>query len=131
MSPFVVAAVAVVTLLLTFATTLGVRMAWRVGQNAQTITNYRDAATSWEASATALRTEVTELGHRLDQTEAECARTLAAAQTTIDTLTVKVQVLSDEVTGRSAINDMTAALTARIDTLRTELLAAIGGTARV
>jgi len=122
--------VAVLALLGTAGGMVGVSL--RVGRQSQTVANYREAATSWEAKAKAQEGQIEEL---------QAAAADAAQEVT--ELRAKVQILQDLVTGKTAIEQLTVQVTetsARIEAkivgrdtfeaafrdLRTELVAAIG-----
>jgi hypothetical protein len=97
--------VAILAFLVTAGGVIGVSL--RIGRNTQTIANYREAATSWEAKAKAQEGQIEEL---------QAADTAKATQ--ITELTAKVQLLQDMVTGKTAIEQLAAQVAdtfARID----------------
>lgn len=97
--------VGVLALLLAAGGVVGTSL--RVGRNSQTVANYREAASSWEAKATAQAGQLDEL---------QAAHEQAAQEVT--ELRAKVQILQDLVTGKTAIEQLSVQVTeafARID----------------
>jgi uncharacterized protein HemX len=109
--------VAVVSLLITAAGVVG--GSWRLGRNTQTVTLYRDTALAWEAKASAQEAQ-------LEQLEADNR----AKDTKIAELVARVGVLSDMVTGKSAIEAMEGQMTellAQCQRILAEVKATVGG----
>lgn len=97
--------VGVLALLLAAGGVVGTSL--RVGRNSQTVANYREAAHSWEAKASAQEGQIGEL---------QAAHEQAAQEVT--ELRAKVQILQDLVTGKTAIEQLSVQVTeafARID----------------
>jgi cell division protein FtsB len=90
---------ALLVALLTVAGIVGTWAALRVGRNAQTISNYRDAISSWKERSEAQDQELTEVRTQLDKLKSENAE-----------LRGQINTLRDAISGRSVFDGLSEAL---------------------
>jgi chromosome segregation ATPase len=108
----ILAIVALVGLLITAATVIG--GSFRVSRNTQTVSNYREAALSWESQSKALEAQVRLFEEQLAEREVH-ARTmesqfeaqLAEKDARIHELEGRLTTLQDVVTGKAAVEALT------------------------
>jgi chromosome segregation ATPase len=128
----ILAIVALVGLLITAATVIG--GSFRVSRNTQTVSNYREAALSWESQSKALEAQVRLFEEQLAERDAH-ARTvesqfeaqLAEKDARIHELEGRLTTLQDVVTGKAAVE----ALTTEMRSVRTGLDAVKGDVAAI
>jgi hypothetical protein len=99
----------VLGLIIAAGTLLGTSL--RVGRQTATVSNYREAAQSWESKARAQESEISDLQ----------AKVLALEQAK-GAQDAEIRVLRDMVTGRSALADLQQAIQQSVDGLRAELI---------
>jgi predicted nucleic acid-binding Zn-ribbon protein len=85
----------VLATLLAAAGAVGTWAALRVGRNAQTLTNYRDAIQSWKERSETQESEISELRQQLNQMKTENAD-----------LRGQVKTLRDAVSGRNGFDNL-------------------------
>jgi uncharacterized protein HemX len=98
----VVAIGSLVGLLIIIAGVLGA--AFRTSRNVQSISNYRDAAQSWEARAGAQEAELSQQAHQIEQLQAQVTRLrehLAEKDRQIVTLQEQTRSLRELIAGRA------------------------------
>lgn len=103
----VVAIGSLIALLIVIAGVLGA--AFRTSRNVQSISNYRDAAQSWEARAGAQEAELTQQAHQIEQLQAQITgqqAQLAEKDLQIATLQEQMRSLRDLVAGRAAFETL-------------------------
>lgn len=83
----------------------------RVGRQTATVSNYREAAQSWEAKARSQESEISDLQ----------AKVLALEQAK-GTQDAEIRVLRDMVTGRQALGELQQMIQQTVDGLRSELV---------
>jgi hypothetical protein len=99
----------VLGLIIAAGTLLGTSL--RVGRQTATVSNYREAAQSWESKARAQESEISDL-----QAKVLALENSKAAQD------AEIRVLRDMVTGRSALAELQQTIQQTVDGLRSELI---------
>lgn len=102
----------VVGFLVTAAGLVGV--SFKVGRNAQTVSNYRDSADAWEKKSHSQAEEIAELKAKLSANEA-----------TSNKLQDRVQILEELVTGKATFTNLVASIDANFSRLEAHLDAAV------
>jgi hypothetical protein len=120
----ILAVIAIIGLLITAATVVG--GSFRVGRNTQTVSNYREAALSWEASAKALEAQVHQFEEQLAERDVHAREVetgfeaqLAEKDARIHELEGRLTTLQDVVTGKSAVEALTVEMRAVVTGLDT------------
>lgn len=98
--PHFITLLSVIGFLVTASGLVGV--SFKVGRNAQTVSNYRDSADAWEKKSHSQADEMAELNARLAANDIK----FAANEATIKKLQDRVQVLEELVTGVAAITGL-------------------------
>jgi len=111
-----------VGLLLTAATVWG---AFRVSRNTTATALYRGTAEAWEARATSQAMEIKETREQAERDRAEFTAKLADKDAQIADLAARVQLLSDMVTGKSVLEEISRSIHQRFDERTGEILAIV------
>jgi hypothetical protein len=111
--------IAAVGVLLTAATVWG---AFRVSRNTTATALYRGTAEAWEARAGIQATEIRETREQAERDRVEFTRRLAGKDAQIADLNARVQLLTDMVTGKSVLEEISRALQQRFDERAEEIL---------
>jgi uncharacterized protein HemX len=104
----VVSVVGVLGFLVVVAGVLGA--AFRTSRNVQSITNYRDAAQSWEARANAQEQELEQQARQIDACQKKIEslqRELAEKDRSLNSLQEQISSLRELLTGRAAFESLT------------------------
>lgn len=104
----VITFLSIIGFLVTAAGLIGV--SFKVGRNAQVVTNYRDSANAWETKARAQSSEIAELQEKL-----------ATNDSLIKKLQDRMKMLEELVTGQAAISSLTTSIDASFTNLTTHL----------
>jgi predicted nucleic acid-binding Zn-ribbon protein len=94
----------VITILLAAAGAVGTWAALRVGRNAQTLTNYRDAAGSWKERSEAQESEISELRGEVVHLKAENAELRGQMTVLRDLFKSAVSELANSTSNREVLD---------------------------